>query len=109
MCGNPNLDFAALERNAKYDGGFSAASPAVAWLWSIVREELSADEQRLFLKFFTGSDRCGFVCPLVVVGLLGCCVLFVFVCIAFVPRNNTRIKKTLNHTPQTTPTTHTTH
>lgn len=58
MCGNPNLDFAALERNSKYEGGFSAASPAVVWLWAIVRDELSFDEKKMFLKFFTGSDRC---------------------------------------------------
>lgn len=29
---------------------------AVKWLWSIVKE-LSQEEQRRFLKFFTGSDR----------------------------------------------------
>jgi len=28
----------------------------VKWLWDIVRE-LHADDQRRFLKFFTGSDR----------------------------------------------------
>lgn len=57
VCGNPNLDFAALERNAKYEGGFSAATPAVGWLWGIVKEELTFDEKKMFLKFFTGSDR----------------------------------------------------
>lgn len=57
VCGNPNLDFAALERNAKYEGGFTAAAPAARWLWAIVKEELSFDEKKLFLKFFTGSDR----------------------------------------------------
>jgi hypothetical protein len=55
--GNPNLDFDALERNAKYDGGFSASSPACQWLWSIVRADFSLEEKKLFLKFFTGSDR----------------------------------------------------
>jgi len=55
--GNPNLDFDALERNAKYDGGFSASSTACQWLWHIVRAELSLEEKKLFLKFFTGSDR----------------------------------------------------
>ncbi len=29
---------------------------AVQWLWAIVRE-LDSEEQRRFLKFFTGSDR----------------------------------------------------
>jgi hypothetical protein len=37
VCGNPNLDFEALERNSKYDGGFSVATPAVQWLWQVGR------------------------------------------------------------------------
>jgi len=35
VCGNPNLDFEALERNSKYDGGFSVVTPAVQWLWHV--------------------------------------------------------------------------
>lgn len=35
VCGNPNLDFEALERNSKYEGGFSVATPAVQWLWQV--------------------------------------------------------------------------
>lgn len=35
VCGNPNLDFDALERNAKYDGGFGVGTPAVQWLWQV--------------------------------------------------------------------------
>lgn len=35
VCGNPNLDFDALERNAKYEGGFSFATHAVQWLWQV--------------------------------------------------------------------------
>ena len=27
MCGNPNLDFDALQGNAKYEGGYSASTP----------------------------------------------------------------------------------
>lgn len=57
VCGNPNLDFDALERNAKYEGGFSTSTPAVMWLWGIVKSELTFDEKKMFLKFFTGSDR----------------------------------------------------
>lgn len=57
VCGNPNLDFAALERNAKYDGGFSAQSQAAQWLWQIVKDDFTFEEKKLFLKFFTGSDR----------------------------------------------------
>jgi hypothetical protein len=37
VCGNPNLDFEALERNSKYEGGFSVATPAVQWLWHVSR------------------------------------------------------------------------
>ena len=57
VCGNPLLDFDALERNAKYEGGFSASTTAVQWLWDLVKTELSAAEKKMFLKFFTGSDR----------------------------------------------------
>jgi hypothetical protein len=73
VCGNPNLDFAALERNAKYEGGFSAASTAVQWLWGIVRDELSFDEKKMYLKFFTGSDRCGRAGPIYVTVMPQCC------------------------------------
>eukprot|EP00884_Botryococcus_braunii_P023346 jgi/Botrbrau1/9696/Bobra.0201s0026.1 len=56
VCGNPILDFSALEQNARYDGGYTPESQPVMWLWSIVNE-LTGEEQRRFLKFFTGSDR----------------------------------------------------
>ncbi len=57
VCGNPNLDFDALQSNAKYEGGYHANTPVVTWLWDVVREELSLEEKKKFLKFFTGSDR----------------------------------------------------
>ncbi|GLI67883.1 hypothetical protein VaNZ11_012174, partial [Volvox africanus] len=57
VCGNPRLDFVALRDAARYEGGFTRDSPAVSWLWDIVLHELSAEDQRAFLKFFTGSDR----------------------------------------------------
>ncbi|KAK9808350.1 hypothetical protein WJX73_005232 [Symbiochloris irregularis] len=56
VCGNPILDFAALQSNARYEGGFSAEHRAVKWLWEIVGE-FDLNEKRHFLKFFTGSDR----------------------------------------------------
>ncbi|EIE25572.1 HECT-domain-containing protein [Coccomyxa subellipsoidea C-169] len=56
VCGNPLLDFAALQANSRYDGGYSAEHRAVKWLWEIVGE-LDDEEKRRFLKFFTGSDR----------------------------------------------------
>jgi hypothetical protein len=51
VCGNPNLDFEALERNSKYEGGFSVATPAVQWLWQ-VRGQAGARQ-------YSGSGRCG--------------------------------------------------
>lgn len=56
VCGNPLLDFAALESNARYDGGFTKDSQTVKWLWEIV-SEFSLKHKKLLLKFFTGSDR----------------------------------------------------
>ncbi|CAD7697676.1 unnamed protein product [Ostreobium quekettii] len=56
VCGNPFLDFDALEKNARYEGGFKVDSPAVRWLWELAND-FSKDEKKLFLKFFTGSDR----------------------------------------------------
>ncbi|GIL57699.1 hypothetical protein Vafri_12863 [Volvox africanus] len=57
VCGNPRLDFVALRDAARYEGGYTRDSPAVSWLWDIVLHELRAEDQRAFLKFFTGSDR----------------------------------------------------
>lgn len=37
VCGNPNLDFAALQNNSKYEGGYNTSTPVVQWLWSIVQ------------------------------------------------------------------------
>jgi ubiquitin-protein ligase E3 A len=56
VCGSPVLDFDALLRSARYDGGFHPEHRVVQWLWATVAE-LTPDERRLFLKFFTGSDR----------------------------------------------------
>ena len=56
VCGSPVLDFGALRAAARYDGGYSADSEHVSWLWEIV-SEFAPEEARRFLKFFTGSDR----------------------------------------------------
>ena len=55
--GEPELDFRALERVAKYDGGYTADSRAVRWFWSIVQDSMSADDRRRLLTFVSGSDR----------------------------------------------------
>jgi ubiquitin-protein ligase E3 A len=57
VCGSPSLDFGALRKSARYEGGYTADAPAVTWLWEVVEGELSGEEARRFLKFFTGSDR----------------------------------------------------
>uniref|UniRef100_A0A061R666 Ubiquitin-protein ligase E3 A n=1 Tax=Tetraselmis sp. GSL018 TaxID=582737 RepID=A0A061R666_9CHLO len=56
VCGEDKLDFNALRKNAKYDGGYNAESQAVVWLWEVLLE-FSEHEKHQFLKFFTGSDR----------------------------------------------------
>ena len=55
VCGNPHLDFTALKNASKYEGGFTAATEAVVWLWDIACNEFGLPEQRMFLKFFTGA------------------------------------------------------
>ena len=56
LVGMPELDFKALESSMEYDGGFTAESPSVQHFWAVVRE-LSNDERRLLLKFWSGSAR----------------------------------------------------
>lgn len=56
VCGNPCLDFEGLQRSARYEAGYAADHRVIQWLWDVVTE-LSDEEKRLFLKFFTGSDR----------------------------------------------------
>ena len=56
VCGNPVLDFEALERVTQYDDGFSEASPCIRLFWRAVHG-FDEDEKRLLLKFSTGSDR----------------------------------------------------
>tara|TARA_B100000524_G_scaffold337379_1_gene228013 strand:+ start:12 stop:350 length:339 start_codon:yes stop_codon:yes gene_type:complete len=51
------LDFAALERVAQYDDGYTKEHPTVALLWEVIHE-LSLEMQKKFLVFCTGSDRC---------------------------------------------------
>ena len=48
----------------------------VQWLWDIVRAELSLEEKKQFLKFFTGSDRS----PIGGLGTLRCILQVTGVC-----------------------------
>ena len=56
VCGSPHLDFDALQRGAVYEGGYNKDSQVVKWFWQIV-SELSIEDKKKVLKFFTGSDR----------------------------------------------------
>jgi len=56
VCGSPHLDFDALQRGALYEGGYCRESQVVKWFWQIA-SELSLQDKKKLLKFFTGSDR----------------------------------------------------
>lgn len=55
VCGNPHLDFKALESAAKYEAGFTVTTPAIIWLWDIAQNEFDLPAKKMFLKFFTGA------------------------------------------------------
>ena len=56
ICGLPELDFGALERVTRYEGGFAEDSLVVQWLWEIM-DAYSLEQRKLFLFFATGCDR----------------------------------------------------
>jgi len=56
VVGTPELDFAALEANAEYEGGFDTECPVVQNLWKFVKEA-DRETQRKFLKFSTGNCK----------------------------------------------------
>jgi len=56
ICGDPQLDFEALESVTEYNSGYSEDSPVIKNFWKTVHS-LGAQEQRQFLFFATGSDR----------------------------------------------------
>jgi hypothetical protein len=56
LAGSPHLDFAALERTARYEPPFAADHRVVRWLWAAVHAAPPA-AQRKFLAFTTGYDR----------------------------------------------------
>jgi len=57
VCGHSHLDFKALEASARYSGGWGAEHPTVRNFWQVVHAQLSLEEQKLLLRFVTGSDR----------------------------------------------------
>lgn len=56
ICGAETLDFKDLEKAAKYEGGYSASTLVVKWLWEIV-EAYDEYKKKSFLFFVTGTDR----------------------------------------------------
>ena len=65
VCGNPTLDFDALEKVTHYEDGFEENSPTIRNFWTVVHS-FTEEEKRLLLKFATGSDRApidGACCP----------------------------------------------
>ncbi|GBF93834.1 HECT E3 ubiquitin [Raphidocelis subcapitata] len=56
VCGGRSLDFDALQGAARYDDGYTAASPVVRWFWEVVHS-LDEPQRRRLLFFITGSDR----------------------------------------------------
>jgi ubiquitin-protein ligase E3 A len=56
VVGTPLLDFAALEQNTEYEGGYSESSAVVRNFWRFLNES-SPETQLNLLKFTTGSTR----------------------------------------------------
>ena len=56
VVGSPELDFAALQANTEYEGGFAADSPVIGNFWRFVHH-CSRELQLDLLKFVTGSTK----------------------------------------------------
>lgn len=54
--GTPELDFAALEKNTEYEGGYSSDSPVVQNFWRFV-QTAPREAQLNLLKFCTGTTK----------------------------------------------------
>jgi len=66
ICGNPTLDFDALEVATTYDNGYHSDHLAIRNFWEIVKS-FDHEQKKKFLFFVTGSDRA----PLRGLGKLG--------------------------------------
>lgn len=56
ICGNPTLDFLALETGTQYEDGFDAGDPCVRMFWTVVHA-FNEEDKKSFLQFISGSDR----------------------------------------------------
>ena len=56
VCGQPCLDFAALEQSTHYDAGYTSESPIVKAFWETIFC-MDFEQQKKFLFFVTGCNR----------------------------------------------------
>ena len=49
VCGSQELDFNELEQQTRYVDGYDEESNISKWLWEIVIEEMTEEQQKLFL------------------------------------------------------------
>ena len=56
VAGLPHLDFTALQKTTKYEGGYSANHSLVQQFWEVLLS-LPFEAKRKFLMFVTGCDR----------------------------------------------------
>lgn len=56
ICGNPLLDFKALQKATIYEDGYDEKSQVIKWFWTVVHE-LPEDKKKKLLFFCTGCDR----------------------------------------------------
>jgi ubiquitin-protein ligase E3 A len=56
ICGNPSLDFHALEEVTSTEDGYTRDHPVIVNFWSVVHS-MSLEDKKKLLFFCTGSDR----------------------------------------------------
>eukprot|EP01103_Thecamoeba_quadrilineata_P015351 TRINITY_DN4826_c0_g1_i1.p1 TRINITY_DN4826_c0_g1~~TRINITY_DN4826_c0_g1_i1.p1 ORF type:complete len:739 (-),score=109.74 TRINITY_DN4826_c0_g1_i1:90-2132(-) len=56
ICGSPILNFEELQKNTRYDNGYSPDHPVIKNFWEVVHS-FSLEQQKRLLFFSTGSDR----------------------------------------------------
>jgi hypothetical protein len=56
ICGTPTIDLAGWRASTEYAGGYTEATPVVAWFWAAV-EAMDVEQCGKLLHFCTGSTR----------------------------------------------------
>jgi len=57
MGGDAHIDLPSLEACMTYTGGFHRSQPIIGWFWEVLLQELTYEQQTLFLKFMTSCTR----------------------------------------------------